>query len=690
MVALLLGGAPAGAAPADSTAAAAGVADSAAAPADTALHFERPFTDMVARTRADSAAARADTAAARPAAAADTSGLVIRVDAARKRGETSLADLLRGRRPVFVATAPTFASASGVPILLDAGGIVRPRPETIAGERATDRTVIASLPTLAGVPALATAWDLPESRGFDSFDVVAIDSMLSPGPFRSAGELLSRPGTVPYTAFAMPDPPTPERVRSALFYRRGDGELLDTGARFSSPLLARGVAASYVRHTANALPPFLTSLSARYSAAAGLTRRGAFRSWVEGRLFTMNMEIDTPDGYDNSFALTHARAEWASREASLHARWKGSGLQASGALRAGHGQATQVGYEGSRERWRFPELAAEAWVSGAAGAAPGGWTWSAGGEASRRRIDYRDDTATLRRQINSGRLTAGLRRGRDRGASADVAADLREGDETLIDARLSLWTAAPRARVRLDIESAHERPTFVDRLTPRRENAFFPTADFLKMIVIQRSGNPALRARALRGALAAGSLSLGRVDLLAYGSLRHVTDDFGWSARRSETVDTVLIVDVAEQRGDGWAGFGAAGAEASLGPLALRGLAWVRGGRQGFSPQSGSPPRVGLDAAVGLRGSFFQGDLPLQLDLEAHASGPRNGLIRASALATWDARLRADFAGAGVFLGVTNLFDGSFPSAIYEIEEDRGAPMPGRAFSVGVIWYLFD
>jgi hypothetical protein len=495
-----------------------------------------------------------------------------------------------------------------------------------------------------------------------------------------------------FTAFAMPDQPPPERVRSGLLYRRGDGELLDTGARFSSPLLARGVAASYTRHAARALPPFLTSLSTRYAAAVGLTRPGAFRSWVEGRLFTMDMEVDFPGGYAKSFALTHARAEWASREAALHAQWQGTALQASGAVRVGQGQATQVGYQETRERWRFPELAAEAWVSGGGGAESGRWTWSIGGEAARRRIDYREDSASsFRPQIHSGRVSAGLRRGGgDRGAAADVAADMREGDETLIDARLSLWAAAPRRRVRVDLESAHERPTFVDRLTPRREDIYFPTAFFPKTLVVERSGNAVLRVRALRGVLAAGSLPLGRVDLLACGSLRRVTEDFGWSARRSETIDTVRIVDVAEQRGDGWAALGAAGAEMSLGPVAFRGMAWVRGGGDGLSPQSGSPPHAGLDASVGLRGSFFQGDLPLELDLESHVSGPRRGLIRAPAVATWDARLRADFVGAGVFLDVTNLFDGSFPSAIYEIEKDRGAPMPGRAFSAGVVWYLFD
>ncbi|HLQ65805.1 MAG TPA: hypothetical protein VK123_01080 [Candidatus Limnocylindrales bacterium] len=636
------------------------------------------------------ASAGAQPADSTAAAAPDTSGFVVRVDAARKRGEASLADLLRGRRPVFVAAVPSFEPVLGVPILPDAGGTIRPGPESISGERATDRTVISSLPTEAGVPALATALDLPESRGLDVFDYVALDSVLAPGPFRSAGELLASPRAVLFTALAMPDPPLPKRVRSALFYRKGDGGLLDTGARFSSPFFGRGVAGSFVRHTADALPPLLKSLSQRYTAAAGLTRGGPFQSWVEARLFTMNMEIDFPGGYDNPFfqVPTHARAEWASREAALHARWEGPGVEATGVLRVGHGQATQVGYQGNRERWRFPEVAAEGSVTGAGW---DGWSWSLGGEAGSGRIEYRDDFSTFHPKISSGRLTAGLRRGTGaRGAAADVAADVREGDESLVDGRLSWWTAAARGRARLDLESAHERPTFVDLLTPEREITYFPTT-FLKSIVFRRAGNPSLRARTLRGALAAASLSVTpRVQAFAYGSLRHVTDDFGWNAHRAESADTVVIEDVAGQRGDGWAALGAAGGEATFGPVGFRGTAWIRGGGKGLSPQSGSPPRGGLDASTGLRASFFQGDLPLELDLEAHATGTRRGLIRAPALVTWDARLRADFGSAGVFLTVTNLFDESVPSAIYQIEEDRGAPLPGRALSAGVIWYLLD
>ncbi len=177
-----------------------------------------------------------------------------------------------------------------------------------------------------------------------------------------------------------------------------------------------------------------------------------------------------------------------------------------------------------------------------------------GGEAGSGRIEYRDDFSTFHPKISSGRLTAGLRRGTGaRGAAADVAADVREGDESLVDGRLSWWTAAARGRARLDLESAHERPTFVDLLTPEREITYFPTP-FLKSIVFRRAGNPSLRARTLRGALAAASLSVTpRVQAFAYGSLRHVTDDFGWNAHRAESADTVVIEDVAGQRGDGWA-----------------------------------------------------------------------------------------------------------------------------------------
>ena len=324
----------------------------------------------------------------------DTLGLVIRADTERKRGELTLAHLLSGRRPVWIERMPGYAPHVGAPRLLDAGTPVSPDPAPMAADRATDRTTLADFTFIpaggafVGVPGLATAWAVPESEGFEAFDVVAIDSSLAPGPFRGAGGLFARPRQVLFTAQAMPDPPAPYRVRSALLYRKGAGNLLDTAARFSSPLFAHGIAGSYVRHEAEAVSPLLGSLSTRYSLALGITRGGPLRSWVEGRLFKMRVEADVPGGYESAFAPppTRARAEWSSREAALHAFWTGSGLVASASLRAGEANATQVSYTLGRERWSYPELRAEARL---AGGGPGPWSWTLEGPGSRRRVALR-------------------------------------------------------------------------------------------------------------------------------------------------------------------------------------------------------------------------------------------------------------------------------------------------------------
>jgi len=143
-------------------------------------------------------------------------------------------------------------------------------------------------------------------------------------------------------------------------------------------------------------------------------------------------------------------------------------------------------------------------------------------------------------------------------------------------------------------------------------------------------------------------------------------------------------------RGSGWLWHVGAGIDATVGPLLARGVAWTRGESDGLSPRAGSPPRAGADGAVAVHAAFFQGDLPLELEATVHATGPRHGLIEAPALATWDARLRVDFQNAGVFVNFTNVFDRIVPSSIYEIDRDGGAPLPGRAFSFGIVWYLWD
>jgi hypothetical protein len=620
----------------------------------------------------------------------DTMGLAIGVDRARKMGEGSLAELLRTRRPVALQTAPSFEPDFGTPTLPGSGEPVRPRPLLMPGDRATDRTVIAGIPYLMGVPGLATALRSPESEGIDPFDFVAIDSSLAPGLFRGPGELFANPPGVVYTEYAMPDPPHPYHVRSALLYRKGDGSLLDTAARFSTPLFARGVAGSFVRHEADALTPFFKSLSTRYHLAAGILRKGPVRAWVEGRLFKMRMEMDYPGGYASGVD-EHGRAEWASRDAALHALGTVAGIRATGTVRAGEGKSTQIGYGipipttfQGRERWQFPEVSADLRLEEGDSL---GWIWSIAGQGSTRRAEYRDDLGAFGSRYGAGRVTVGMRRTGPIGVAADVAGDAREGDAPFLDARLSVWTAGPRARLRIDAESAHERPTFVDLLSPERADTILGIPN----LILRRGGAPDLRARTMNGALATASVRATRlIEVHAFGSARRATDDFGWNATRTDSAGFVILYDVAGVRGSGWLWHAGAGIDAKAGPLQVRGVAWTRGETSGLSPRAGSPPRAGADAAVSVHASFFQGDLPLELVAAVRATGPRHGLIEAPALATWDARLRADFQNAGVFFNFTNVFDQVVPSSIYEIDKDAGAPLPERAFSFGIVWYLFD
>jgi len=640
----------------------------------------------------------------------DTLGFLIRADVARKRGDITVGQLLGGRRPVWLEAAPSAPPVYGTPRVLDSGTPVRLDPGALAADRATDRTTMADLTDIPigsafvfGAPGLATAWDLPETRGTDAFDYVAVDSAIAPTPFRSAGQLLARPNAVPFSALAMPDPPGPYRVRSALLYRKGANDLLDTAARFSSPLFAHGIAGSYARHAFESLDPLKGSVSTRYYLAAGIFRGNALRSWVEGRLFQMRMELDHPTEAEGAFVepATPARAEWAGREAAWHTLWDGGGLSAVATLRAAKGQATQIGYDDlGRERWAYPEVGATLRLSGggarrdtlvaAAGRERGpAWSWSLEGSGSRRRVDYRSDGTSFQPVIRSARATAEIRRAsQSGGAAASAAGDFREHDPTLLDARVSLWGARDRARFRLDVESAHERPSYVDLFTPARTETL---PSFTAPVVLTRGGDPTLGARRLQGALGVAGLRLRPgVELLAFGSARRLTADFGWDAAREVSGDTIYVVDAARQRGDGWVAHAAVGADAAFGALAVRGIGWVRGGGDGLSPQAGSPPRAGLDASVSLRGTFFEGDLPLELEVLTHASGRRRGLVRDPGAITWDARLHADFGSAGLFATVTNLFDAAVPSGLYRIDLDRGAPLPGRSLSAGVIWYIQD
>jgi hypothetical protein len=646
-------------------------------------------------------AAPAGATAALRAAASDSVSPALALEALRKHGEGTLEEVLRGRRPVLLGLLPSFGPVTAAAVLPDAGSPVRPWPLGTVADHATDRTVISGMPLFFGVPDLATAWEGTDADGVESFDLLWLDRDLAPGPLRAAGDLLARPRAQSYASVAMPGGARAgKRARSALYYRKGDGGALDTGARFSSPLLARGIALSFTRHETDLVGPFLDALSSRYHAAAGLPRLGPFDAWVEGRVFEKRSEIAIPGGYaeydagdlgTGGFGTVRSRAEWAKKDLALHVRAAGERVDAAGSLRVGRATRTQVGYSGERERWAFPEVALD--VS-TAWSPPGDWTWTWSGEASSRRVDYRaDSAASFRPRVGSARGALGLRRalGERLSAAAEVAADLREGEPTVVDGRLSIWGGGARAKIRLDVESAHERPSHVDLLTPFRRLDFADVLVLPKPVRYVREGNPRLRPRALRGALAAGSLALARgLTLQGSGSLRRVSHDFGWDGIRTETADTIYVNDVARARGDAWAAHAAIGCSVAAGPIRAHGLGWVRDAARAHTPRAGSPPRRGLDASLALRAVLFGGDLPLELGAEAHATGRREGLIRAPSLVTWDAALRADFGAAAVYFELTNVFDRDVPSAVYEISTDAGVPLPLRAFHFGVVWYLID
>jgi hypothetical protein len=169
-----------------------------------------------------------------------------------------------------------------------------------------------------------------------------------------------------------------------------------------------------------------------------------------------------------------------------------------------------------------------------------------------------------------------------------------------------------------------------------------------------------------------------------------VADDFGWNLTRTETVDSILVEDRAGRRGSGWTSHVSLGADASWRSVRVHALAWTRRGDSFLTPQAGSPAREGVEASLSAGATFFQGDLPLRLGLDAHLDGKRTGLIQAPGQGTVDGSLRADFTDAGVFLRVDDLFDRRPPSGAYDLASDAGVPTTGRRFRFGVVWHLSD
>ncbi|TMQ66743.1 MAG: hypothetical protein E6K79_02220 [Candidatus Eisenbacteria bacterium] len=613
----------------------------------------------------------------------------------RKAGDASLESALRGRRASIFLPLPLFGAATGALSVPDAGSRLRTYPLGAVADLPTDRTIVAARPYGIGVFDLATVLDNPRADGEETLDLVALSRGLTPEPFDRAGALLAEPVAERAVTRVVPGEGRRERrAKSALYYGNGDAGILDTGARFVSPVLGKGIGGSYARHESDGISPLHHAVSTRYALAGGLPRLLRHDLWVEGEIFkwTVEDEADSVNPFTSEIQTLLGRAEIASRSLTLHARAVGDRRLSRWTLRVGEAKRTRVRPDGSRERWEFPEWSLR-W-NGELGSASG-WIPVASLRADSRRVELvteGDPLFASRRE--EARAAAGLRRslGGAGGAEASVAADWREASPTLLDGRLSVWGEGRAASGRIDLEWAHERPSWVDLLSPASAASVPPpSALYPKFLSISRSGDPSLEPRRLAGALARGSYALSRaVKVEAEGSMRRLHDDFGWDVSRLETIDTIFVDVRAAPRGDGWVSHGSVSFVLQPGALRLRGLGWARGGPDRLSPRAGSPPRYGADGAAAVRLSLFHGDLPAYFGFEVHAQGPRRGIVREPAVAVVDGFIHADFGPAGAFFNFDNVLDHHAPSAIYDVAGDRAVPMPGRSFRFGVVWYLFD
>ena len=614
-------------------------------------------------------------------------------DAQRKRGDVTLEAALQGRRAAAIAALPLAGAPTGS--LFEPGSGVRwePGADRPPGEGATDRAWIVGAPYGIGFFDSHTSIVDPASEGRDVLDWTAIDSSTEPRPFRRADALLTGPEPASSLAGAMPGQPVDSRrPKSAIYYSNGDFGELVTGARFASPALGRGIGAAYSRHEANGVAPLSNSIGSRYAGAVGLPGALGHSFWVDGWLFerTIKDEALQADAFSDIQTVL-GRSEAKTKTISLHGRAVGARATSQWAVRGARAKRTRVEPDGRRERWEFPEWSL-AWTG--TWSVDSTWTAVAGVDAAARRVEYADATgAAFSSRKDQGRLVFGARRawGQTSGLAADAAWDVRASDAALWDARLSLWKEAARASGRIDLESAHERPTWIDRLTPARTLTATRLPDFAKTLRLTRAGDTALEARRLSGATAQGAIELSRaLSLSGSAALRRVTNDFGWDLTRAESADSLLVNVAARQRGDGWTSYAALGFSARTGTAALRGLGWARRDADALTPRAGSPPAWGLEGAFDVGITLFHGDLPLVLGIEAHVVGKRDGLIQDEAGATFDGALRADFGNAGAFLEWQNLFDRRYRSALYDLSEDRGVLMPARALHFGLVWYLLD
>ena len=613
-------------------------------------------------------------------------------DAQRKRGDVTLEAALQGRRAAAIGALPLSGAPTGSLVEPGAGVRWSPGGDRPPGEGATDRTWIAAASYGLGFFDSHTSIVDPASDGHDVLDWLSLESSLRPHPFREPDALLTGPEPIASFARAMPGQPAgSRRPRSAIYYSNGEiGELV-TGARFVSPALGKGIGASFSRHEGDGVAPLSHLVSSRYAGAVGLPGAFGHSFWVDGWMFDREIEDEAlqMDAFSDIQTVL-GRSEARTKAISLHGKAVGTHGASVWAVRGARAKRTRIEPSGARERWEFPEWSL-AWSGD--WRADSLWTLTASLDAAARRVEYADVTGLgFSTRKDQGRASAGIRRaiGNGSGIAADAAFDVRADDRSFWDARASLWAEGKRASGRLDVESTHERPTWVDRLTPARSLTAVRLPDLAKTLRLTRSGDPSLEARRLSGASAEGAVAVsGGLSLSGSAAVRRVSNDFGWDLTRVESVDSLLVDVTARQRGDGWTSYGALGFSARAGMALLRALGWARRDTH-LSPRAGSPPAWGVEGAFEIGITLFRGDLPLLLGMEAHAAGRREAPIEDDPGATFDAGLRADFGAAGAFVEMQNVFDRRYRSALFDFSENQGVLMPERALHFGLVWYLFD
>jgi hypothetical protein len=622
----------------------------------------------------------------------------ISLDDERKRGSLSLAQSLRGLRPAWVRPLPMVGPEVGPISLPDAGSRIRTAPPGVRPVSATERPIVVAPGFGVGFLDLATSIDAPRAEEEEVFDLISLRADLRPASFARAGELLAQPPADFSFERVMPGAPARlRRPRSALYYGNGRSGELDLGVRFLSAALGWGIGGSHTRHEADGVEPLHRSRTERYALASGLPRALGHHLWVDGVVLDWTIDDEVAIDPGTGAVALQSRSELADRVIRLHGRSASSERWSSEwTVGAADIRRTQVDAFDRRERWRLPE-ASFGWNARAG--SDSGWSARVEATARTRGIEYRvgeSPDVDVRRE--EARLAVAFARavGGGAGLEGGVAGDWRETDPTLLDARLSFWSERPRARFRIDAERAHERPTWIDLLTP---SAVIDAGTGVtpNRIRITRSGDPTLGARSLTGVLARASYDVSpALSVTMEGAARRVEHDFGWTLTRTDDpvdtlfLDTLLVDTRAAVRGDGWASYAGASFRARAGAFTLHGAGWARGGPDRLSPRAGSPPRFGGDAAAETRVVLFQGDLPLVARVEAHGEGPRTGEAPEPGWIAFDGSFRADFGPAAVLVEYTNMFERVVPSGVTDLETGRAVPMPGRSLRLGIVWYLLD